>query len=48
VKRALCVYTDSPKKPGMITEGMKMDYSWKKSAQRYVELYKDAFAKKRL
>jgi len=48
VKRALCVYTDSQKKTGMITEGMKMDYSWKKSAQRYVELYKDALAKKRL
>jgi len=48
VKRALCVYTDSPKKPGMITEGMKMDYSWKKSAQRYVELYKDALARKRV
>jgi starch synthase len=48
VKRALCVYTDSRKKPGMITEGMKMDYSWKKSAQRYIDLYKNALAKKRL
>ncbi len=48
VKRALCVYTDSQKKPGMITEGMKMDYSWKKSAQRYIDHYKNALAKKRL
>jgi starch synthase len=48
VKRALCVYTDDQKKPGIITEGMKMDYSWKKSAQRYIGLYKDALAKKRL
>lgn len=48
VKRALCVYTDSQKKLGMITEGMKMDYSWKKSAQRYIDLYKNALAKKRL
>ena len=47
VKRALCVYTDSQKKHGMITEGMKMDFSWKKSAQRYIELYRDASAKKR-
>jgi starch synthase len=39
VKRALCVYTDGEKMNKMIINGMKMDFSWKKSAKKYIELY---------
>jgi starch synthase len=47
VKRALCVYTDTEKMRTMVTDGMKRDFSWNKSAKRYIALYKDALAKKR-
>lgn len=47
LKRAFCVYTDNGKLTRMIREGMKSDFSWKKSARRYVELYKAAHEKKR-
>jgi starch synthase len=47
VKRALCVYTDKDKRHKMIIDGMKMDFSWKKSAERYIELYNTAIRKKR-
>jgi len=39
VKRALCVYTDRGKIKKMITDAMKVDFSWKRSAERYSELY---------
>lgn len=48
VKRALCVYTDRDKMHKMVIDGMKMDFSWKKSAERYIELYSAAIKKKRL
>jgi starch synthase len=48
VKRALCVYTDKDKLQKMIVAGMKMDFSWKKSAERYIELYNAAMKKERL
>jgi starch synthase len=48
VKRALCVYTDKDKKHKMIIDGMKMDFSWKKSAERYIELYNAAMKRERL
>ncbi len=48
VKRALCVYTDSEKMHTMITNCMKMDFSWTSSAKKYIELYKVAAKRKRL
>ena len=47
LKRAFCVYTESGKMTKMIRDGMKMDFSWKKSAARYIELYKTAVQKER-
>lgn len=47
LKRAFCVYTDEGKMKRMMEEGMKMDFSWKKSALRYIELYKVALKKRR-
>jgi len=46
LKRAFCVFTDGEKMKKMITEGMKMDFSWKRSAERYVALYGAALKKK--
>ncbi|MDI6889794.1 MAG: glycogen synthase GlgA [Thermodesulfovibrionales bacterium] len=46
VKRALCVYTDKDKMQRIIVNAMKMDFSWKRSAERYIELY-DYVTKKR-
>ncbi|MEW6002673.1 MAG: glycogen synthase GlgA [Nitrospirota bacterium] len=48
VKRALCVYTDRGKMQKIIREAMKMDFSWKKSAERYLELYELAAGKKKV
>jgi starch synthase len=42
VKRALCVYTDAGKMHKIIISGMKMDFSWRKSAKKYIELYRIA------
>lgn len=46
VKRALCVYTDKNKFQGMIVNGMQMDFSWKKSAERYIKFYNHAIKKR--
>jgi starch synthase len=46
VKRALCVYTDKDKFQRMIVNGMQMDFSWKKSAKKYIKLYSDAINKR--
>ncbi len=46
LKRAFCVYTDKDKMKQMIRGGMRKDFSWKHSAQRYIELYKVALKKK--
>lgn len=48
LKRAFCVYTDDGKRVKMITSGMKADFSWKKSALRYLELYKAALGREKL
>jgi len=48
VKRALCVYTDPDKMKSMVTNCMKMDFSWMNSAKKYIALYKIAAKKKRL
>ncbi|MEW6214131.1 MAG: glycogen synthase GlgA [Nitrospirota bacterium] len=47
IKRALCVYTDRDKMQKMIINAMKKDFSWEKSAKRYIELYNVAIKKKR-
>lgn len=46
-KRAFCVYTDRDKLSGMIREGMQADFSWRRSAARYIELYNDAIKKRK-
>ena len=45
IERALSVYKDKEKWAGLVTRSMKEDFSWEKSAQEYVELYKKAIAK---
>jgi starch synthase len=45
LKRAFCVYTDTEKMQLMIRNGMQADFSWKKSAQRYIEIYKTTLQK---
>ncbi len=42
LKRALCVYTDKWRWKRMISDAMKRDFSWRKSAMKYVDLYKKA------
>jgi starch synthase len=46
LKRAFCVFTDREKMKKMIKDGMKMDFSWESSAERYFELYSAALKKK--
>jgi starch synthase len=46
VKRALCVYTDKDKFQGMLVNGMQIDFSWKKSAKRYIKLYNEIIKKR--
>jgi starch synthase len=45
VKRALCVYTDAGSMKGMIRQAMEQDFSWKRSARQYRELYGKASGK---
>jgi starch synthase len=47
IKRALCVYTDMDKFQKMIVSAMKMDFSWKRSAERYIELYGHTIKKRK-
>jgi starch synthase len=46
LKRAFCVYGDKGKMKKMIGDGMKMDFSWERSAERYISLYSAAIRKK--
>ena len=46
LKRAFCLFTEKNKMKKVTIEGMKQDFSWKKSAADYIELYGKA-AKKR-
>lgn len=41
LKRAFCVYTDAEKMKILIANGMQADFSWRRSAQRYMEIYKN-------
>ncbi len=45
LKRAFCVYTDTEKMQMMISNGMQVNFSWERSAQRYIEIYKTALRK---
>ena len=45
VKRALCVFADEKKMAGMISAAMTEDFSWGKSAKKYLELYNLALIK---
>jgi starch synthase len=47
LKRAFCVFTEKSKMKKMVNEGMKRDFSWKKSARHYIELYGNAVTKKK-
>jgi len=42
VKRALCVYTDKAHMKKMVSDVMKNDFSWSRSTERYLELYRRA------
>jgi len=47
IKRAFCLYTDGDKMQKVIRDAMKKDFSWEKSAERYIELYDYAVKKKK-
>lgn len=47
IKRAICIYTDRDKMQRLRINAMKMDFSWKRSARRYIELYNIAIEKRR-
>lgn len=42
VKRALCVFTDKTKMKKLVSDVMGKDFSWSRSADNYLELYKAA------
>jgi len=48
LKRAMCVYTDRKKMKKMMADGMKMDFSWRKSAEKYIQLYTHALKKRNI
>lgn len=41
VTRALALFNDETQRKKIIVNGMKSDFSWKKSAQAYIEIYED-------
>lgn len=41
IKRALDVYSDKRRWGGLQRRGMRVDFSWEKSARKYLELYKE-------
>ncbi len=42
IKTAFCVYDDSRKMKNLISNVMKIDFSWKNSAEKYINIYKHA------
>ncbi|RPI36431.1 MAG: glycogen synthase GlgA [Nitrospiraceae bacterium] len=40
VKRALCVYTDKANMKKMVCDGMRNNFSWSRSVDKYLELYR--------
>lgn len=47
LKRAFCIFTDREKIKKVIANGMEKDFSWKRSAEKYIELYGRALEKKK-
>jgi starch synthase len=47
IKRAVCLYTDTSKMNKLVSDAMNMDFSWKRSAGRYIQLYDYAIKKKK-
>ncbi|MDH5768912.1 MAG: glycogen synthase, partial [Nitrospirota bacterium] len=47
VKRSLCVYTEKERMQKMIRDTMKIDFSWNRSAKKYLELYNCAIKKRK-
>lgn len=46
IKRALCLYTEKDKLQTIIRNGMNMRFTWKRSAENYLELYTKGITKK--
>lgn len=46
IKRALCVYSEKGKMEKLIITAMKQDFSWAKSAKKYIELYERGIRKR--
>jgi starch synthase len=46
LRRALEVYRDGNKWKRLVQNGMKQDFSWERSAQEYVKVYKKAMKKR--
>jgi starch synthase len=42
VKRALCVYSDRSRLASLVRRSMQQDFSWGRSAEKYLELYRRA------
>jgi starch synthase len=47
IRQALNVYSDPQKWQTLLLRGMSQDWSWKRSAAEYLELYKSIYAKNR-
>ncbi|MDA8241834.1 MAG: glycogen synthase GlgA [Nitrospiraceae bacterium] len=45
VKRALCIFTEKGRRARVVLEGMREDFSWRKPAGEYFELYEKACGK---
>jgi starch synthase len=43
--RAIDVYQDKRRWVGLQKRGMKQDFSWRKSAMKYMEIYKEILSK---
>ncbi|MBM4137031.1 MAG: glycogen synthase GlgA [Nitrospira sp.] len=46
IKRALCVYSEKGKMEKLIITAMEQDFSWAKSAKKYIELYERGIRKR--
>jgi len=47
LKRGFCLYTDADKKCRMIQDGMLQDFSWRRSAGKYIGIYRNLKKKER-
>ena len=46
VRRALDAFRDRERWRGIVTRGMKSDFSWTASAARYMDLYRSALQRR--